>query len=193
MADDSLMLTVQKLLDNMDSVVHVQHATTVDDTLWRNLVLTMSRKIHLMDLEMQKQNEELRALREEVHLMKLPHSLEQVHNKFLQRDVVALQNEVHSLQTIQRQMTAGMRTDDGTSSGLTILATSTGGPADKAQLHVGDVITRFNGRSVRTRADLAHAMETVTVGQNVEVVYCKSTGEGPFRTFIQVAPTTATT
>ena len=181
------MMTVQRLLDNMDSVVHVQHATNVDDSLWRNLVLTLARKIHVMELEMSKQNEEIMVLKEEVQMMKLPQTLEQVHNKFIQRDVVSLQNEVHGLQQVQRQMTAGMRTDDGTSSGLTILATSNGGPADKAALHVGDVLTRFNGRSVRTRADLAHALETVTGGQNVEVVYCKGSGEGPFRTFIQVS------
>ena len=119
--------------------------------------------------------------------MKLPHSLEQVHNKFLQRDVASLQQDMYGLQQVQRQMTAGMRTDDGTSSGLTILAVSNGGPADRAQLQVGDVMTRFNGRYVRTRADLANALETVVPGQSVEIVYCKSSGEGPYRTFIQVS------
>eukprot|EP00760_Papus_ankaliazontas_P024316 PhM_4_TR2234/c0_g1_i1/m.70939 len=192
--------TLRPLLESMPTHTPVNHYTNVNDEMWRDVVTTLARKMHLMELEMQKQSEEIVALREEVAAMRVPHKLETVQNQYLQHDVATLRDDVQTLKkTTQKQyhhhQGGGLRTDEGTSSGLTILSVAAGSPADGASLRVGDVVMRVNGRAVRSREDLFSALEnhnnsslrmSGSDGDAVEIVYCRSTGEGPFSTWMSV-------
>jgi serine protease Do len=65
----------------------------------------------------------------------------------------------------------GLRTGDG---GVTFdVATPPGGPADKAGLVGGDVITSFDGRSVGRDSELMDLLRQTQVGKTVEVIYTR--------------------
>ena len=65
----------------------------------------------------------------------------------------------------------GLRTGDG---GVTFdVATPPGGPADKAGLVGGDVITSFDGRSVGRDNELMDLLRQTQVGKTVEVIYTR--------------------
>ena len=160
--DEDFMMTVQRLLDQMDDVVYVQQATHVDDSLWRNLVLTLTRKIHVMELEMTKHSEEIIVMKDEVQIGARKMQIMELEMMKQSEEITALKEEVQRIKLMPNNNTFS--------------------------LHEGDILTRFNGRSVRTRADLWQALESVLPGQSVEVAYCKANGEGPFLTSIQVTP-----
>jgi PDZ domain-containing protein len=65
--------------------------------------------------------------------------------------------------------------------GALLVAVTTGDPADRAGIRPGDIITRANGRTVRTADDLIAAMQHVQSGQTVHFVF-KDAGAVALRT-----------
>ena len=51
--------------------------------------------------------------------------------------------------------------------------TPPGGPADKAGLVGGDIITSFDGHAVRERRDITDPLEKATIGKPIEVIYLR--------------------
>jgi membrane-associated protease RseP (regulator of RpoE activity) len=51
--------------------------------------------------------------------------------------------------------------------------TPPGGPADKAGLVGGDIITSFDGHAVKTDDEMSDLMENITIGKEVEVIYLR--------------------
>ena len=49
-----------------------------------------------------------------------------------------------------------------------------GGPAAKAGLKAGDVITKFDGRSIATAEELIVAIRAKSVGDKVELTYVRN-------------------
>jgi len=63
---------------------------------------------------------------------------------------------------------------DSTNGGVTFNAvTPPDGPADKAGLVGGDIITSFDGRPVKDEDDMTTALRQTTIGKTVEVIYLR--------------------
>jgi serine protease Do len=56
-------------------------------------------------------------------------------------------------------------------SGADVIGVRPGGPADRAGLRTGDVVTEIRGRDLRTERDLADAVKDLAVHETVEVRY----------------------
>eukprot|EP00760_Papus_ankaliazontas_P025044 PhM_4_TR2461/c2_g1_i1/m.15300 len=75
---------------------------------------------------------------------------------------------------------AGFRTDEGSEKGLSITSILPGSAAERAQLEVGDIITRFQTREVRSRLDLLQCLERCSPGDIVDVTVSRAgRGGGP--------------
>ncbi|MDX6531810.1 MAG: serine protease Do [Blastocatellia bacterium] len=65
----------------------------------------------------------------------------------------------------------GLKADDG---GVTFdVASPAGGPADKAGLVGGDIITSFDGHPVRKEGEVTDLLRKIPVGKRVEVIYTR--------------------
>lgn len=62
-------------------------------------------------------------------------------------------------------------------SGSVIMEVENGGPAFKAKLKTYDVITEFNGKKIRSSADLINAVADAPIGTKVKVKYLRQQGE----------------
>ena len=58
--------------------------------------------------------------------------------------------------------------------GIVLMDVTPGGPADKAGLKPGDVITRVDGRAVHTGSDLVNPIAQTPIGQSVRVDYVRN-------------------
>jgi S1-C subfamily serine protease len=70
----------------------------------------------------------------------------------------------------------GVDVATGTGAGATIAGVVSGGPADKAGLAVGDVITSLGGQSITSADALTKAMTSQSPGATVKVGYTNATG-----------------
>jgi putative serine protease PepD len=63
---------------------------------------------------------------------------------------------------------------DGAKIADTANAIVPGGPASKAGLRAGDLITKFNGRTITTPEELIVSIRSQNVGDTVEIEYIRS-------------------
>jgi putative serine protease PepD len=68
----------------------------------------------------------------------------------------------------------GVQVGDATNGGAVLSSVATGGPADKAGLRVGDVITKVGTRFIDSADALVAAIRSFTPGAQVQLTYVRS-------------------
>jgi S1-C subfamily serine protease len=74
----------------------------------------------------------------------------------------------------------GLTTATRANMGAQITEVASGGMAERAYLHVGDVISAVDGRPVKTTMELEAALSNRTPGSKIRIGYMLSTGLGYF-------------
>ncbi len=82
----------------------------------------------------------------------------------------------------------GLTTATRANMGAQITEVTSGGVAERAYLHVGDVINAVDGRPVKTTMDLAAALSNRPPGSKIRIGYMLSTGLGYFTKEVIVIP-----
>ncbi len=82
----------------------------------------------------------------------------------------------------------GLTTATRANMGAQITEVTSGGVAERAYLHVGDVINAVDGRPVKTTMELAAALSNRTPGSKIRIGYMLSTGLGYFTKEVIVIP-----
>jgi hypothetical protein len=82
----------------------------------------------------------------------------------------------------------GLTTATRANMGAQITEVASGGVAERAYLHVGDVINAVDGRPVKTTMELAAALSNRTPGSKIRIGYMLSTGLGFFTKEVIVTP-----
>ncbi|HLV78729.1 MAG TPA: PDZ domain-containing protein, partial [Chthonomonadaceae bacterium] len=72
--------------------------------------------------------------------------------------------------------------------GVIIVRMADDGPAARAGLQVGDVITQLNGQPVKSREDFENVEKALHIGQHVKVVVMRSDGRGEGTITVGEAP-----
>lgn len=71
------------------------------------------------------------------------------------------------------QKTQILKVDKNTKEGIVIVEVARGGLADHAGLQVGDIITKFNGKDVKTSLELRQALYQTRIGDQVDIEYSR--------------------
>lgn len=71
------------------------------------------------------------------------------------------------------QKTQILKVDKNTKEGIVIVEVARGGLADHAGLQVGDIITKFNGKDVKTSLELRQALYQTRIGDQVNIEYSR--------------------
>jgi serine protease Do len=61
----------------------------------------------------------------------------------------------------------------GAANGLVLQSVEPGGPADRAGIKAGDVITTLNGRDIKSGSDLVNPVADTPIGETVQVTYLR--------------------
>jgi putative serine protease PepD len=82
----------------------------------------------------------------------------------------------------------GVSVGDGQNGGAQIQQITSGGPAEKAGLHVGDVITKINSQAIANSEDLVGAVQGSTVGAKLTVSITRDGSDSTVTVTVGEAP-----
>jgi predicted metalloprotease with PDZ domain len=82
-----------------------------------------------------------------------------------------------SVEVTARDYSLGVRVDERVSGGVKVVSVEKGGPAARAGLRVGDVISTVDGRSTRTERSFADALSKGPKGDGFKVEFCRGSAE----------------